>query len=341
MSEVASRIEDIRKEWGRRLIILGHHYQRRSVLAHADITGDSLELSRRAAASRDAERIVFCGVRFMAESADILSNESQIVYMPETSAGCPMANMADAVQMRQAWDRLEGACSGWVPVVYVNSSAEVKACCGDLGGSTCTSSNAGKVFKWAFESGRRILFLPDEHLGRNTASDLGIPDDEVCMYDPAATDGGITDEEAAKARVVVWKGFCIVHQAFTVEQVKKVRQLRPDARIIIHPEAPIEVVRLCDEHGSTAQIIKYVENAPEGSCVVIGTEVNLVERLAEEHRGRVEVKALSPSVCANMARTNINNLLDTLANWPSGRIISVPDSIKDSSRIALERMLSL
>lgn len=341
MSDMPSKIAEIKKEWGDKLLILGHHYQRQSVLRHADETGDSLELSRKAGANTAAERIVFCGVKFMAESADILSSESQTVYMPEMNAGCPMANMATADDMRSAFARVESVVPGWLPVVYVNSSATVKGCCGELGGSTCTSSNAKKVFEWAFAQGKRILFLPDEHLGWNTATDMGLSDDQVAVYDPSVEAGGLTDEAVETARVIVWKGFCIVHKAFTVDQVKTVREMRPDAKIIIHPEAPKEVVRLCDAHGSTSEIIKYVEDAPEGSCIVIGTEVNLIERLAAKHRGRVEVKALTPSVCANMARTNEANLLKTLSEWPESNIVKVDESVCNNSRLALTRMLEL
>ncbi len=341
MSDMSAEIEEIKKEWGEKLLILGHHYQRQSVLRHVDETGDSLELSRKAGANKSAERIVFCGVKFMAESADILSSDDQTVYMPEMNAGCPMANMATADDMRAAWARLESVVSGWLPVVYVNSAATVKGCCGELGGATCTSSNSRKVFEWALAQGKRILFLPDEHLAANTATDMGISDDEVAVYDPSADGGGLSDETVQGARVVAWKGFCIVHQAFTVDQIKTVREMRPDAKIIIHPEAPKEVVRLCDAHGSTSEIIKYVEDAEEGSCIVIGTEVNLVEKLAEKHRGRVEVKALCPSVCANMARTNEANLLKTLSEWPESNVVRVDKSVCDNSRLALKRMLEI
>ena len=341
MSNAGQEIDAIRSEWGTRLLILGHHYQRSSVLRHADETGDSLELARKAAALPEAERIVFCGVRFMAESADVLSGPSQAVYMPDPSAGCPMANMATAESMMTAWDTLSGHGDDWLPVVYVNSTAEVKACCGGLGGSTCTSSNAAKVFEWVFSQGKRVLFLPDEHLGVNTARDLGIADDLVLVYDPKQPQGGLDDERIAAARVVVWKGFCIVHVAFTVEQVVRVREALPDAKIIVHPEAPREVVSQVDAHGSTSQIIKYVEQAGEGTTIVIGTEVNLVERLAEKHRGRVSVKALSPSVCANMSKTNEENLLALLRDWPDDDRITVPEAVATDARKSLTTMLQL
>lgn len=336
------RIEAIRKELGPRLMILGHLYQRSSVIAHADVTGDSLELSRKAAQQRQAERIVFCGVRFMAESADILTSPSQAVYMPDTSAGCPMANMAGVEAMQAAWTRLqEHDRDRWLPVVYVNSTADIKALCGRLGGSTCTSSNASDVFKWAFGQGKRIFFLPDEHLGWNTAHDMGIPDTEVAVYDPRKEGGGIAGADIRRARIVVWKGFCLVHTAFTTEHVRRVREKFPEAKIIVHPETPKEVIRRVDAHGSTSQICRYVEQAPDGSTVVVGTEQNLVERLAAKHQGRVKVLALSPSVCANMAKTNEENLLAVLERWPERNRIAVPPDVATEARLALERMLAI
>ncbi len=341
MSDIAQQIESIRQEWGERLLILGHHYQRSSVVAHADEAGDSLELARKAALHREAERIVFCGVHFMAESADMLSADEQTVYMPETGAGCPMADMADAEAMEAAWRVLAARRDDWLPVVYVNSSAAIKAVCGRYGGSCCTSSNAAKVFEWAFEQGKRVLFLPDEHLGANTAHDLGIPDDAVAIYDSRQPQGGLSDDAIDAARVVVWKGYCIVHRAFSVEQVQQVREKLPTAKIIVHPESPKEVVRLCDAHGSTAQIIDYVNAAADGETIVIGTELNLVQRLAETHRGRVDIKALKPSVCANMAKTNAHNLLELLQSWSPSLQIQVAPEIAADARLSLERMLAL
>ncbi len=223
----------------------------------------------------------------------------------------------------------------------MNSNAEVKAVCGKHGGSTCTSSNAERIFKWALDKGDRILFLPDEHLGANSAHDLGLADDEVAIYDYKKENGGLSLEEIKAAKVIVWKGFCIVHQAFTVAHVEKVRELLPEAKIIVHPESPKEVVRICDAHGSTAQIIDYVKNAPDGSTIIVGTELNLIQRLAEQEKGRVFVKALVPSVCANMAKTNEANLLNTLQNWPEHQKVTVAADIADDARASLEIMLSL
>jgi len=253
-----------------------------------------------------------------------------------------MAEMASAEQMEAAWRVLEDCGGGWLPVVYVNSTATIKACCGRRGGSACTSSNAPKVFRWVLEQGKRVFFLPDEHLGVNTAADLEVPDDEVLVYDPCRPGGSLAAEDIARAKVVVWKGFCIVHQAFTPAQVEAVRAQVPGARIIVHPEAPKEVVRLCDAHGSTARIVRYVEAAHPGDTIIVGTELNLVQRLAEEHRDRcVTVKALAPSVCANMAKTNLGNLVEVLETWPESRRISVGDDVAADSRRCLETMLSL
>jgi quinolinate synthase len=335
-------INSIRKRFGKRLMVLGHLYQRSSVIAHADITGDSLELSRKAAEQRDAERIVFCGVRFMAESADILTSPEQSVYMPDTSAGCPMANMARAEDVVAAWSFLQRQdVDRWVPVVYVNSTAEIKALCGRWGGSACTSSNAAAVFRWALDHDKRILFLPDEHLGWNTAHDLGISDNSVAVYDPRQPGGGIAADAMRRAAIVVWKGFCLVHTAFAIDHIAQIRTRHPNARIIVHPETPRDILRLADAHGSTAEICRYVEAAPAGTTVVVGTEQNLVERLAEEHRGRVKVLALCPSVCANMAKTNETNLLAVLRDWPEKNRIVVLPSVATDARKALERMLTI
>jgi len=341
MTDTAQQIEAIKSEWGSRLLILGHHYQRSSVVNHADEAGDSLELARKAAADKEVERIVFCGVHFMAESADILSGSEQTVYMPETGAGCPMADMADVDAMESAWDVLDARSGDWLPVVYVNSTASIKAVCGRHGGSCCTSSNAAKVFQWAFDQGKRVFFLPDEHLGANSAHDLGIPDSEVAIYDPRLPKGGLSDAEIDSAKVVVWKGFCIVHQAFTVEQIKLVREKMPEAKIIVHPESPKESVRLCDAHGSTAQIIDYVNAAADGETIVIGTEFNLVQRLAEMNKDRLTVKALKASVCSNMAKTNEESLLELLQTWDDSAVIHVAPEIAAEAKLSLERMLAI
>lgn len=341
MNDLSAEIQAVRSKMGKDLLILGHLYQRAAVLDRVDFFGDSLDLAKRAASNRTASRIVFCGVRFMAETADILTAEHQAVFMPDVYAGCPMAEMADASAMQEAWDVLTSAGGDWCPVVYVNSSVAVKACCGKLGGSACTSSNAGRIIKRALDSGKKVLFLPDEHLGYNVAMDLGVSPDETAIYDPNEPSGGLDPKNIARARVVVWKGFCIVHTAFTVEDIKKARKAHPDAKIIVHPETPHEVVALCDAHGSTSQIMDYVENLSAGSTVIVGTEINLVQHLAALHRSRITVKALKSSTCANMAKTNLRNLRDLLVSWPDENRIQVDESTARFARLALDKMLSL
>ena len=340
MTTNQDEIEGIRREWGQRLLILGHHYQSPAVLAQADVIGDSLELARKAAASK-AERIVFCGVHFMAESADILTTPAQRVYMPEPAAGCPMAAMADEGQVERAWAFLQQQGEAWLPVVYVNSTARIKAFCGLAGGSACTSSNAPKVFQWALNQGKKIFFLPDIHLGLNSAHDLGISDEETAIYEYQKPNGGLTAEQLRKVKVLVWGGFCPIHVNFTVGDVKQVRARLPGAKIIVHPETPKEIVRMVDAHGSTAQIIKYVQAAPDGSTIVIGTESQLVKRLAEDHKGRLTIRMLRGSFCPNMAKTNEQNLLRVLKDWPERNVVKVPSLLIPDARLCLERMLAL
>lgn len=333
-------IEALRKQLGKKLFILGHYYQQDAVLQHVDVTGDSLELSRRAAAERDAARIVFCGVHFMAESADILSAPHQVVYMPDIYAGCPMADMAPLREVQQVWRDIQAVATDWVPVVYVNSSAAIKAFCGAHGGSTCTSSNAAKVFKWVLDQGKRILFVPDAHLGVNTAHDLGLPDAAVAVYDPGQKWGGVGVDGVGRARVLVWQGYCHVHN-FTVDDIKVARQKYPGAKIIVHPETPAAATRLADAHGSTAQIIKYVEAAPAGTTLVIGTEWHLVDRLARQHCGRLTIVPLRQSVCRNMILTTEAKLLALLEQWPAEQIVRVNEPLRVDARQALARMLEV
>ncbi|MBI2437859.1 MAG: quinolinate synthase NadA [Lentisphaerae bacterium] len=326
-------IEAIRRQWGRKLFIPGHYYQQDEVLAHADVAGDSLELSRRAAAAQEAERIVFCGVHFMAESASILSAPRQTVYMPVIQAGCPMADMAPLREVEQVWKDLQAAAeslparersaqTGWLPVVYVNSSAAVKSFCGEKGGLTCTSSNAAKVIQWVFNQGKRVLFIPDEHLGVNTAYDMGLRDEEVAVYDPGKPWGGVGVEGIARARLLAWKGFCVVH-TFKADEVIAARAKYPGAKIIVHPETPVAATRLADAHGSTSQIIRYVEAAPDGTTIVIGTEWHLVDRLARRHRARLTIVPLRQSVCRNMKMTTEASLLRANARQALTRMLEL------------------
>ncbi len=333
-------IEALRKKWGKKLLILGHYYQQDAVLQHADMSGDSLELARRAAAERQAERIVFCGVHFMAESADILSSPHQTVYMPDIHAGCPMADMAPVREVQQVWQDIQAVQPNWLPVVYVNSSAAVKAFCGEHGGSACTSSNAAKVCKRVLDQGQRILFIPDEHLGANTARDLGLPDAAVATYDPGKIWGGVGAERLAGARVLVWKGYCHVH-TFTGDDITLARRRYPDAKIIVHPETPAAATRLADAHGSTSQIIKYVAAAPAGSTVIIGTEQHLVDRLARQHCMRLKIVPLRQSVCRNMIMTTEAKLLSLLEQWPEELIVRVPERLRVNACKALARMLDV
>lgn len=336
----AEKISQIKSKWGGKLCILGHYYQKDAVLVHADVTGDSLELARKAAAAKQAEKIVFCGVHFMAESAVILAGESQAVYMPDPNAGCPMADMAPLREVVKAWDDLSQLGNGWLPVVYVNSSAAIKAFCGEHGGATCTSSNAAKVFQWAFRQGKRILFIPDEHLGTNTALALGLLEDSVCVYDPGKQLGGLDEKRIATAKVLVWKGYCHVHM-FSPADLEKARAEHPGAKIIVHPETPRNVARHADALGSTSQIIKYVGQAEDGATIIVGTELNLVKRLAALHKGRVAVYPLRPSACRNMALTTEEKLLSLIENWPKENEVRVVLALKAGAALALKRMLEI
>ncbi len=338
--KLAAAIELVRQKLGSQLLILGHYYQRDEVLRHADVVGDSLVLARHAAAETRAERIVFCGVHFMAEAADILAEHNQTVYMPDSSASCPMAGMAPLPAVEQAWSLLQGWGGDWLPVAYINSTAEVKAFCGRQGGSICTSSNAASVFQWVESQKKRIFFMPDEHLGTNTAHDLGWPDEAVVVYDPDREQGGLTPEALAQARVLVWRGYCHVHQ-FTVADLEALRGQYPSIKIVVHSEVPKAVTRLVDAHGSTAQIIRYVARQPAGTTLAIGTELRLVERLAREYAGRYRILPLRAFTCQQMAMTNEANLLLLLQQWSPANIVRVPAALKPPARAALNRMLSL
>ncbi len=342
MDTPTEKITALRRSWGRRLLILGHHYQSDDVLRHADAIGDSLELARRAAAETEAQRIVFCGVRFMAETADILTASNRAVYVPDPEALCPMAAMVDASEAREAWQYVTRNCGGpdtWRPIVYVNSTAEVKAFCGCNGGWACTSGNAAAVLRRALDAGRRILFLPDEHLGVNTARMLGVKDSEMAVYDPALHEGGISGKITEAVRIVVWKGYCHVHTAFSPEMIVAMRRRYPAVRVVVHPECPAPVVALADECGSTSRIIAYVRETPPGSVVAVGTEKNLVYRLAREQQGQRRIIPLFASACPNMARNRESNLALLLEKWPDSHRVSVPAQLRGSASAVLERML--
>jgi quinolinate synthase len=340
------RIAAAKAALGKDVVILGHHYQRDEVVKFADFRGDSLKLSQQAA-DADARYIVFCGVHFMAESADILRRGNQIVVLPDLSAGCSMADMADIGQVEACWNELKGVTDTGkiIPVTYMNSTAAIKSFTGEHGGSACTSSNAPAVMKWAFERGEKVLFLPDEHLGRNTAYRMGIPLHEMIVWDPYEELGGNTAEAVGKARVILWKGYCSVHQRFTPEQIAKVRRENPGVRVIVHPECKFEVAQAADEIGSTEGIIRAIKAAPPGSKWAVGTEIHMVNRLSKELKDR-QVMSLDSSVCVctTMFRITPVHLLWALENLGAGKVvnqISVDERTRKFARIALDRMLSL
>lgn len=344
--ELIARIQARKQELGRELVILTHHYQRQSIVDLGDFRGDSYGLSRQAAAQSAARYIVFCGVHFMAEAAAVLARPDQAVFHPDFRAGCPMADMAEMEQVERAWQEITQATRGQttVPLTYMNSNAELKAFCGRHGGAVCTSSNAPAAFDWAWQRGEKIFFFPDEHLGRNTAAQKGI--DPVLVWDPAQERGGNSVEAIRRARVIVWKGFCHVHTFFTAEQVRGRRAEFPEARVVVHPECRREVVALADAAGSTEFIIRFAREAPAGARVVVGTEIHLVERLARELAGQKQVVELAYSLCPNMYRINLYNLLwvlDGLAAGPPHWVnrVVVPDRIREEAGLALARMLEI
>ncbi|HVO58563.1 MAG TPA: quinolinate synthase NadA [Dongiaceae bacterium] len=340
------RIAAARAKLGKDVVILGHHYQRDEVVKFADFRGDSLKLSQQAAEA-DAKYIVFCGVHFMAESADILRRGNQVVVLPDLSAGCSMADMADIGQVEACWEELSGVTdtAKIIPVTYMNSTAAIKSFTGERGGSVCTSSNAAAVMKWAFARGEKVLFLPDEHLGRNTGFRMGIPLDEMIVWNPFEELGGNTPQAIAQARVILWKGYCSVHQRFTPEHVARVRRDHPGIRVIVHPECRFEVAQAADEIGSTEGIIRVIQAAAPGTKWAVGTEIHLVNRLAKEMTDR-QVMSLDSSVCVctTMFRITPVHLLWALENLAAGNIvnqISVDERTRHFARAALDRMLAL
>jgi quinolinate synthase len=347
--EMDARIAAAKARLGRRVVILGHHYQRDEVIKFADYTGDSFKLARQVSKHPDAEFILFCGVHFMAESADILSGDHQQVILPDLAAGCSMADMADPDQLEMCWSDLEqmlGSAKGIVPVTYINSAASIKAFVGEHGGVVCTSSNAAATLRWAWERGERIVFLPDQHLGRNTAYKLGVPLDQMVVWDPNEIWGGLEPEAVKRARMILWKGHCSVHTRFTVRQIENIRAQHPGIRVIVHPEVTWEVVQAADDSGSTEYILKAVTESPSGSVWAVGTEIHLVERLAREVAPERTVFSLDQfgCLCSTMFRVSPNHLLWTLEGLVDGEVhnrIVVPDDRKYWSRVALDRMLSI
>ena len=353
--ELQERIKGAKARLGNKLLILGHFYQRDEIIVHADFVGDSFQLAKNATERPDADHIVFCGVHFMAETADILSTPEQTVTLPNLSAGCSMADMANIDQVEDCWEQLGEICGTKpdadgrqqiVPVTYMNSSAALKAFCGRHGGIVCTSSNAHAVLEWAFARGKRVLFFPDQHLGRNTALAMGMSLDQMPVWNPYKPAGGAEDPSVyADAKMILWKGFCSVHQRFTVDQIERARKAYPGVKVIVHPECSMDVVNAADGTGSTAYIVKEIANAPAGSAVAVGTEINLVNRLAAQYPDKT-VFCLDPVVCpcSTMYRIHPAYLAWALENIEQGNIvnrITVDEDTARDAKIALQRMLEV
>jgi quinolinate synthase len=343
-----ARIAEARRKLGSSTILLGHHYQRDEVVRFADFTGDSYKLSK-AAAETSARYIVFCGVHFMAESADVLGSDDQQVILPDLNAGCSMADMAEISQVEACWESLErqGATEGLVPLTYMNSTAAIKAFVGERGGLVCTSSNAGAAFKWAFERGKRILFLPDQHLGRNTGFAMGIPLNEMVVWDPWVLEGGLSRKDLDPSKVILWKGHCSVHQRFLPSHVDTVRAKYPGIQVIVHPECRWDVCQKADALGSTERLIALVEKAPAGTMFAVGTEIHLVNRMAKQFADQgKKVITLDDTgcLCTTMYRISPQHLAWALENLVEGRVVNqikVRKNVKHWARVALDRMLEV
>ncbi|KKK33080.1 quinolinate synthetase [Mesobacillus campisalis] len=341
--ELEERVRSIKNKLGRKLFIPGHHYQKDEVIQFADATGDSLKLAQLSAENREAEHIVFCGVHFMAETADILTMKNQKVYLPDMRAGCSMADMADIYQTERAWAKLtELFGESILPLTYVNSTAAIKSFVGEHGGATVTSSNAEKMVQWAFEQKERLLFLPDQHLGRNTAYNIGIPLEDMAVWNPLANELEYSGP-LEKVKVILWKGHCSVHENFTVENIAHVREAYPGMKIIVHPECRREVVALSDMAGSTNYIIDAISVSPPGSSWAIGTEMNLVKRIIQQHPDK-QIISLNPHMCPclTMNRIDLHHLVWCLEELEQGKehnLIEVDSVIAENARKALNRML--
>lgn len=342
------RIAAARASLGTDVVLLGHHYQRDEVIRFADYTGDSYKLSK-VASQTDAKYMIFCGVHFMAETADVLAKPWQQVILPDLNAGCSMADMAEIGQVENCWDALEraGLTGDLVPLTYMNSAAAIKAFCGERGGLVCTSSNARGAFEWAFARASKILFLPDQHLGRNTAFGMGIPLNEMVVWDPYQINGGLTPDRLRAAKVILWKGHCSVHQRFLPEHVDRIRRERPEMQVVVHPECRWEVCQKADAVGSTEKIIEVIEKAPAGSSFAVGTEIHLVNRLANRFAklGK-EVITLDDAgcLCTTMYRISPHHLAWALENLVAGNVVNrikVDEDVKHWSRLALDRMLEV
>ena len=345
----AERVRAAKAALGDRCVILGHHYQRDEVFTHADLTGDSLRLSREAAQS-GAKYIVFCGVHFMAEVADILSRPDQIAILPDLAAGCSMADMANRAAVERAWEELQSVLdpdAHITPVTYINSAADLKAFCGRHGGIVCTSSNARDILEWSFARREKVLFFPDQHLGRNTGFRMGIPLDAMVTWDFSKPLGGLTPEAIQNARMILWKGFCSVHQVFQPVHIDRFLERHPDTKVIVHPECALEICEKADVIGSTEFILKAVRAAEPGTRWLVGTELNMVNRLADEMRPKgVDVHFMSPTVCmcSTMFRTDPQHLAWVLENLVQGHVVNqirVPETVAEPARLSLECMLEV
>lgn len=344
--EVLVQAHALKEELKDKMLVLGHHYQQDDVIDFADVRGDSLKLAQDAA-NIDKPYIVFCGVHFMAETADILTPADKKVILPDLRAGCSMADMANRAEIDKAWSYINGSLSGEkvIPVTYINCAATLKSFVGENGGSICTSSNAEKIIEWALEKGDKLLFFPDQHLGRNTCYKMGIGLDEMITYDPNKFNGGVTPEQIQKAKVILWYGYCSVHQGFTAQQVKVLKEQDPNVNVIVHPECSFDVVQAADEAGSTSYIINRVKELPAGSHIAIGTEINLVNRLAKEFPEK-KIVSLSPyqCLCTTMYRVRPRWLLASFRAIKEDKpinVIKVDELTAKGSRTALETMLSL
>lgn len=346
--DLVERAMSAKAQLGNSTLILGHHYQRDEVIKFADITGDSFKLAQAAAQRSESEFVVFCGVHFMAESADILTNDSQQVILPDLAAGCSMADMANADQVHAAWQEFEklGIANKTIPITYMNSTAAIKSFTGENGGAVCTSSNAERAMRWAFEKGEKVFFLPDQHLGRNTAVlKLGLKLEDCALWNPWKPRGGLTDKEILNAKVILWRGHCSVHGRFTLDNVLSMRKQIPDVQILVHPECVHDVVKSADVVGSTEMIIRTIREAKPGSTWAIGTELNLVKRLADENPDK-KIHFLEKTVCycSTMNRIDLPHLVWALESLVKGKVINpirVAPQVATNARVALERMLAL
>jgi quinolinate synthase len=343
--DLRNRVRAAKEKLGGRLCILAHHYQRLEVVEFGDHVGDSYGLSKIAAGKQDAEIIVFCGVHFMAEAADILTADHQIVFLPNPLAGCPMADMAEMADVFEAWEYLKpfGGEKKIMPISYMNTAAGLKAFTGRYGGLICTSSNAAAALDWGLTQREKVFFFPDENLGYNTGLKYGLEPEEMVLWDFSRDGGGLTEEQIERARIILWKGHCHVHTNFTVEHIREVRQKYPGAKVIVHPECPPDVVAGADGNGSTSYIVDFCKKAPSGSVIAIGTEINLINRMAHEYPDKTifELSGQTCPVCANMYRTTLNDLAFTLENYADIKPIRVPEPTRGEALLALEKMLEI